>query len=156
MKSGRTHLMDAVPVTLGQEFGYAAQIREGGARVDATLERLAKIPLGGTATGPPEHPPGGRAAERDLGQPLQGGRRRARRPRGLGRVATKLLAERDRDGLSMGAARLHDVANSSALRQARRPAESSAGWRSLDDHGRAPPRWTAEGKTSFDDWPMFT
>src|SRR5690349_13286117 len=52
VKSGRTHLMDAVPVTLGQEFGgYAAQIREGGARVDATLERLAKIPLGGTATG---------------------------------------------------------------------------------------------------------
>jgi fumarate hydratase class II len=52
VKSGRTHLMDAVPVTLGQEFGgYAAQIREGGARVDATLVRLAKIPLGGTATG---------------------------------------------------------------------------------------------------------
>jgi fumarate hydratase, class II len=52
VKSGRTHLMDAVPVTLGQEFGgYAAQIREGGARVDATLERLAKIPLGGTAIG---------------------------------------------------------------------------------------------------------
>src|SRR5438477_11336315 len=52
VKSGRTHLMDAVPVTLGQEFGgYAAQIREGRARVDSTLERLAKIPLGGTATG---------------------------------------------------------------------------------------------------------
>jgi fumarate hydratase class II len=52
VKSGRTHLMDAVPVTLGQEFGgYAAQIREGRARVDATLERLGKIPLGGTATG---------------------------------------------------------------------------------------------------------
>src|SRR6476619_214953 len=52
VKSVRTHLIDAVPVTLGQEFGgYAAQIREGGARVDATLERRAKIPLGGTATG---------------------------------------------------------------------------------------------------------
>src|SRR5436305_10862320 len=52
VKSGRTHLMDAVPVTLGPEFGgYAAQIREGRARVDSTLERLAKIPLGGTATG---------------------------------------------------------------------------------------------------------
>src|SRR6478672_8113912 len=52
VKTGRTHLMDAVPVTLGQEFGgYAAQVREGKARVDATLERLAKIPLGGTATG---------------------------------------------------------------------------------------------------------
>jgi fumarate hydratase class II len=52
VKSGRTHLMDAVPVTLGQEFGgYAAQIREGRARVDSTLERLGKIPLGGTAVG---------------------------------------------------------------------------------------------------------
>src|SRR5688500_10260232 len=52
VKSGRTHWMDAVPVTLGQEFGgYAAQVREGHARVTATLERLGKIPLGGTATG---------------------------------------------------------------------------------------------------------
>jgi fumarate hydratase class II len=52
IKSGRTHWMDAVPVTLGQEFGgYAAQVREGHARVNATLERLGKIPLGGTAVG---------------------------------------------------------------------------------------------------------
>ena len=52
VKSGRTHLMDAVPVTLGQEFGgYAAQIRQGYDRVGATLERLGQIPLGGTATG---------------------------------------------------------------------------------------------------------
>jgi len=52
VKSGRTHWMDAVPVTLGQEFGgYAAQVREGKARVAATLERLGKIPLGGTAVG---------------------------------------------------------------------------------------------------------
>jgi fumarate hydratase, class II len=52
VKSGRTHLMDAVPVTLGQEFaGYAAQIRQGHARVEATLERLGQIPLGGTAVG---------------------------------------------------------------------------------------------------------
>ena len=52
VKSGRTHWMDAVPVTLGQEFGgYAAQVREGHARVSATLERLGKIPLGGTAVG---------------------------------------------------------------------------------------------------------
>ena len=52
VKSGRTHLMDAVPVTLGQEFGgYAAQIRQGIARVEATLERLGQIPLGGTAAG---------------------------------------------------------------------------------------------------------
>ena len=52
VKSGRTHWMDAVPVTLGQEFGgYAAQVREGSARVTATLGRLGQIPLGGTAVG---------------------------------------------------------------------------------------------------------
>jgi fumarate hydratase class II len=52
VKSGRTHWMDAVPVTLGQEFGgYAAQVREGKARVESTLQRLGKIPLGGTAVG---------------------------------------------------------------------------------------------------------
>jgi len=52
VKSGRTHLMDAVPVTLGQEFaGYAAQARQGYDRVGSTLERLGQIPLGGTATG---------------------------------------------------------------------------------------------------------
>ena len=52
VKSGRTHLMDAVPVTLGQEFGgYAAQVRQGIARIEATLERVGQIPLGGTAVG---------------------------------------------------------------------------------------------------------
>jgi fumarate hydratase class II len=52
VKSGRTHLMDAVPVTLGQEFsGYAAQVRLGRARVEAALPHVAQIPLGGTATG---------------------------------------------------------------------------------------------------------
>jgi fumarate hydratase class II len=52
VKAGRTHLMDAVPVTLGQEFsGYAAQIRLGRARISGTLGRVAQVPLGGTATG---------------------------------------------------------------------------------------------------------
>jgi fumarate hydratase class II len=52
VKSGRTHLMDAVPVTLGQEFGgYAAQVRQGAERVRATLGRVGQVPLGGTATG---------------------------------------------------------------------------------------------------------
>ena len=52
VKAGRTHLMDAVPVTLGQEFGgYAAQVRLGVERVEATLGRVGQIPLGGTATG---------------------------------------------------------------------------------------------------------
>ncbi|MEA2223529.1 MAG: fumarate hydratase, class, partial [Solirubrobacteraceae bacterium] len=52
VKSGRTHLMDAVPVTLGQEFaGYAAQIRLGARRVRNALPQVAQIPLGGTAVG---------------------------------------------------------------------------------------------------------
>ncbi|MFD3807480.1 class II fumarate hydratase [Streptomyces sp. NPDC058611] len=52
VKAGRTHLMDATPVTLGQEFGgYAVQIRYGVERLRATLPRLAELPLGGTAVG---------------------------------------------------------------------------------------------------------
>jgi fumarate hydratase, class II len=52
VKAGRTHLMDAVPVTLGQEFaGYSTQIREGAARVEVALVRVRKLPLGGTAVG---------------------------------------------------------------------------------------------------------
>lgn len=52
VKSGRTHLMDATPVTLGQEFGgYAAQVRHGRERLLATLPRVAELPLGGTAVG---------------------------------------------------------------------------------------------------------
>jgi fumarate hydratase class II len=52
VKSGRTHLMDAVPVTVGQEFGgYAAQVRLGRERIEAALPRVAQVPLGGTATG---------------------------------------------------------------------------------------------------------
>ena len=52
VKAGRTHLMDAVPVTLGQEFaGYAAQIRLAARRITGALPQVAQIPLGGTATG---------------------------------------------------------------------------------------------------------
>jgi fumarate hydratase class II len=52
VKSGRTHLMDATPVTLGQEFGgYAAQVRYGVDRLNSALPRLAELPLGGTAVG---------------------------------------------------------------------------------------------------------
>jgi fumarate hydratase class II len=52
VKAGRTHLMDAVPVTLGQEFGgYAAQIRLGQERIQSALVHVGQIPLGGTATG---------------------------------------------------------------------------------------------------------
>lgn len=60
VKSGRTHLMDATPITLGQEFsGYAAQIRYGIERVEAALPRLYELPLGGTAVGTGINTPAG-------------------------------------------------------------------------------------------------
>jgi fumarate hydratase class II len=63
VKSGRTHLMDATPVTLGQEFGgYAAQVARGVERVAATLPRVAEVPLGGTAVGTGINMPPGFAA----------------------------------------------------------------------------------------------
>jgi fumarate hydratase class II len=77
VKSGRTHWMDAVPVTLGQEFaGYGAQVRQGIERVRDALPRLGQIPLGGTATGTglnthPEFAERVRAAlARDTGLPI--------------------------------------------------------------------------------------
>src|SRR5262245_15297418 len=64
VKSGRTHLMDATPVTLGQEFdGYAAQIRRGAERVRGTLPRVSELPLGGTAVGTGINTPPGFAAK---------------------------------------------------------------------------------------------
>ncbi|WP_199743834.1 MULTISPECIES: class II fumarate hydratase [Micromonospora] len=63
VKAGRTHLMDATPVTLGQEFGgYAAQVRYGIERLDGVLPRLAELPLGGTAVGTGINTPLGFAA----------------------------------------------------------------------------------------------
>ncbi|MDX6366197.1 MAG: fumarate hydratase, class [Nocardioidaceae bacterium] len=63
VKAGRTHLMDATPVTLGQEFGgYAAQIRIGIERLETSLPRLAELPLGGTAVGTGINTPPGFAA----------------------------------------------------------------------------------------------
>jgi fumarate hydratase class II len=60
VKSGRTHLMDATPVTLGQEFaGFARQIRLGISRVEATIPRVAEVPLGGTAVGTGINTPAG-------------------------------------------------------------------------------------------------
>lgn len=64
VKSGRTHLMDAVPVTLGQEFGgYARQIEAGVERVKATLPRLGELPIGGTAVGTGLNAPDGFGAK---------------------------------------------------------------------------------------------
>jgi fumarate hydratase class II len=64
VKSGRTHLMDATPVMLGQEFGgYAAILRLGVERLQATLPRVLELPLGGTAVGTGINTPPGFAAE---------------------------------------------------------------------------------------------
>jgi fumarate hydratase class II len=63
VKAGRTHLMDATPVTIGQEFGgYAAQLRIGIERLESTLPRLSELPLGGTAVGTGINTPPGFAA----------------------------------------------------------------------------------------------
>jgi fumarate hydratase, class II len=77
VKAGRTHLMDATPVTLGQEFGgYAAQVRYGVERLEGALPRLAELPLGGTAVGTGVNAPAGFAARviaelaRETGLPL--------------------------------------------------------------------------------------
>ncbi|MCV7419661.1 class II fumarate hydratase [Mycobacterium yunnanensis] len=64
VKSGRTHLMDAVPVTLGQEFGgYARQVEAGIERVKATLPRLGELAIGGTAVGTGLNAPDGFGAK---------------------------------------------------------------------------------------------
>jgi fumarate hydratase class II len=77
VKAGRTHLMDATPVTLGQEFsGYAAQVQLGIERLQSTLPRLVELPLGGTAVGTGVNTPPGFAAavierlREDTGLPL--------------------------------------------------------------------------------------
>jgi len=82
VKAGRTHLMDATPVTLGQEFGgYAAQVRYGVERLRASLPRLAELPLGGTAVGTGINTPAGFPAAviaevaRTTGLPLTEGAR---------------------------------------------------------------------------------
>ncbi|MEV0728758.1 class II fumarate hydratase [Polymorphospora sp. NPDC050346] len=63
VKAGRTHLMDATPVTLGQEFGgYATQVRLGVERLESVLPRLGELPLGGTAVGTGINTPPGFAA----------------------------------------------------------------------------------------------
>ena len=112
VKSGRTHLMDAVPVTLGQEFGgYAAQVRQGIARVEDAMPRLGQIPLGGTATGTGlnTHPEFaarvrdllvGRHRPHDLRarRPLRGAGGARRPRRGLGRAqGRRRLAHEDRE-----------------------------------------------------------
>lgn len=104
VKAGRTHLMDAVPMTLGQELGgYAAQVRESVRRVRAVLPGLAQIPLGGTAVGT------GMNAHPELGQ-----RVRARLSHDSGLEvrgpANAFEAQGARDGLVEASGALRSVA----------------------------------------------
>ena len=139
VKSGRTHLMDAVPVTLGQEFGgYAAQVRQGMARVRDAMPRLGQIPLGGTATGTglnthPEFAARVRAVLSDETgltisapcRPLRGAggarrpRRGVRRPQGRGGLAHEDRERPEADGLGAPRGALRDLPSRSSRRGAR-------------------------------------
>ena len=104
VKPGRTHLMDATPVTLGQEFGgYAAQVRYGIERINASLPRVAEVPLGGTAVGTGINTPAGfpeRVIEllaADTGLPLTEAR-------------DHFEAQANRDGLIEASSQLRNIA----------------------------------------------
>ncbi|EIC63093.1 class II fumarate hydratase [Mycobacteroides abscessus] len=107
VKSGRTHLMDAVPVTLGQEFGgYARQIEAGIERVKATLPRLGELPIGGTAVGTGLNAPDGFGAK--VVEVLK-------RSTGLSELKTasdSFEAQAARDGLVEGSGALKTIAAS--------------------------------------------
>lgn len=106
VKSGRTHLMDATPVTLGQEFGgYAAQVRYGIERVQSSLPRVAEVPLGGTAVGTGINTPQGFSARviellaEETGLPITEAR-------------DHFEAQANRDGLVEASGQLRNVAYS--------------------------------------------
>ncbi|MCT1607755.1 class II fumarate hydratase [Nesterenkonia massiliensis] len=106
VKSGRTHLMDATPVTLGQEFsGYAAQVRYGIERIESSLPRVAEVPLGGTAVGTGINTPLGFAEKaiaslaEDTGLPLTEAR-------------DHFEAQANRDGLVEASGQLRNIAYS--------------------------------------------
>ncbi|WP_288027380.1 class II fumarate hydratase [Arthrobacter sp.] len=106
VKSGRTHLMDATPVTLGQEFGgYAAQVRYGIERIEASLPRVAEVPLGGTAVGTGINTPAGfpqrviALLAQDTGLPLTEAR-------------NHFEAQANRDGLIEASGQLRNIAYS--------------------------------------------
>ncbi|NYE96534.1 fumarate hydratase class II [Psychromicrobium silvestre] len=106
VKSGRTHLMDATPVTLGQEFGgYAAQVRYGVERIQSSLPRVAEVPLGGTAVGTGINTPAGfpqrviSLLAQDTGLPLTEAR-------------DHFEAQANRDGLIEASGQLRNIAYS--------------------------------------------
>ncbi len=104
VKAGRTHLMDAVPVFLGDEFaGYAAQIAEAGERIGSALPRIGRVPLGGTAVG------NGLNAPADFGADVVA--RIARRHGiGLSIAPSRFAAQASRDGLVEASSHLRGLA----------------------------------------------
>jgi fumarate hydratase class II len=104
VKSGRTHLMDAVPVTLGAEFGsYAAQVREGMERLADCAPRLGRVPLGGTAVG------SGLNAHPEFGERVVG-RIAERWSIPLSVAPNRYAAQSSRDGLVEASAQLRGLA----------------------------------------------
>ncbi|MCK0439889.1 class II fumarate hydratase [Gordonia alkaliphila] len=105
VKSGRTHLMDAVPVTLGQEFGgYARQVQAGVERVTATLPRVGELPIGGTAVGTGLNAPAG------FGTKVVDELRRLTQVQQLALAADNFEAQAARDGLVELSGQLKTVA----------------------------------------------
>ena len=105
VKSGRTHLMDAVPVTLGQEFGgYARQVQAGVERVAATLPRVGELPIGGTAVGTGLNAPAG------FGTKVVDELRRLTQVQQLALAADNFEAQAARDGLVELSGQLKTVA----------------------------------------------
>ena len=108
VKSGRTHLMDATPVMLGQEFGgYAATVRYAAERLESVLPRVRELPLGGTAVGTGINTPAGFASQRDRRRsPSRTGQAVHRGPqplRGPGHPRLAGRAERRAEDLSRSA-----------------------------------------------------
>ncbi len=158
VKSGRTHLMDAVPVTLGQEFsGYARQIEAGIERVKATLPRLGELAIGGTAVGTGLNAPddfdarGGRRARssstglaelRVCANSLRGTGRTRRAGRSIRRVAHhRGIADQDRqrhpvDGLGSADRPRRDSAARSAAGQLDHAGQGQSGYPRGDYAGR--------------------
>ena len=105
VKSGRTHLMDAVPVTLGQEFGgYARQVEAGIERVKATLPRLGELAIGGTAVGTGLNAPDGFDVR------VVGRADRTDRARRITVAANHFEAQAARDGLVEASGALRTIA----------------------------------------------
>ena len=114
VKSGRTHWMDAVPVTLGEEFaGYAAQVRQSQKRVEATLGRVGEIPLGGTAvgTGLNTHPEFAERVRKLLSPKTRASRSTRRPTRSSSQAARDALVETSPGALRTVAVSLTKIAN---------------------------------------------